>query len=138
MPTVTVAPSMPFPVVASTTVSLTARASLKSIVFGSAFPSLSTVTGTVTTVSLPSICASTVTVPSVGAGTSLTVAAPSGPVVALCSAPSPSTIVTAASFTGSGPFVTVIVTSFTTRASSILSGVAAPSASTDTSAPPAV
>ena len=74
-PTVTAAPWMPSFVFASTTVTATALMAgfAMSIVFGVAFPSLSTVTGTVTT--FPSF--STVTVPAVGAGTSGTIALPS-------------------------------------------------------------
>ena len=98
-----------------------------SIVPGVAFPSLSTFTGTVTT--FPSF--STVTVPSVGAGTFGTIALPSSPVFDSCGFPFPSTIVTVASFTGSVPFVTLIFTS-RTAVSSIVSGFAVPSSSTDT------
>ena len=92
----TLAPSIPFSVTASITVTSTPHVFAMSILSGLTFPFSSTFTGTVTT--FPAF--STVTVHSVGPAIFGTSNSPLGPVVTLHLFPSASTIFTVAPFTG--------------------------------------
>ena len=126
---------MAFPVIASTTVTSTGlMPPPRSILSGVASPYAPIFTGTVTTVSLPSIFVRTVTIPSpVTSDTPCTVTLPlrfvySGP----HRMPSPPTIVTIAPDTQVPLSVTVMSVLVFLNSSSILSGYAVPSSFTDT------